>query len=137
MLSYLGWLLFFFRQVERMLRVGPQQFAGLWDQRIEVMSFIVLPPNIIVLVPAAACASAATWIAGPTQQLDLAILLRLTRWTANLQAGIAAVSAVSVAINDNGSPTWVGDVGIRVAGFVFAIAISRFCRAAGSTAPGG
>jgi hypothetical protein len=137
MLCYLGWLMFFFRQVERVLRVSPQRFAGLWDQRLEVLSFVVLPPNIIVVVPAAACASAATWIAGQSQQIDLAILLRLTRWSVNLMGGIAVVSATSTLITDNGSPTRVGDAAMRVAGFVFAVAISRLCKAAGSTAPGG
>lgn len=136
-LCYLGWLLFFFRQVERVVRVSPQQFAGVWDQRLEVLSFIVLPPNILVLVPAAACAAAATWLAGPSQELDLAILLRLVRWTANLQAVIALTSAVSVVFNDTRSPTQVGDVAIRIGAFAFAVAISRFCRAAGATAPGG
>ncbi len=137
MLCYLGWLLFFFRQVERVFRVSPQRFAGLWDQRLEVLSFVVLPPNIVIIIPAAACASAATWLAGPAQELDLAILLRLTRWSVNLLGGIAAFSAVSTLITDSGSPTGVGDAAIRVGGMMFAIATSQFCRAAGRQAPGG
>lgn len=137
MLCYLAWILFFFRQVERAFRVSPQRFAGLWDQRLEVLSFVVLPPNIVIIIPAAACASAATWLAGPAQEFDLAILLRLTRWTVNLLGGIAAISAVSTFINDNGSPTHVGDAAIRVGGLLFAVAISQFCRIAGQQAPGG
>lgn len=134
---YLGWLLFFFRQVERVLRVSPQRFAGLWDQRLEVLSFAVLPPNILIIVPAALCASAATWLAGPSQELDLAILLRLTRWSANLMGGVAAASAVSTLITDSGSSTRLGEASMRVAGLMFAIAISRFCQVAGRRAPGG
>ena len=137
MLCYLGWLLFLFVQMERVLRVGPQAFGGLWDQRIEVLSFIVLPPNILVLVPAAACAATATWLAGPSQELDLAILLRLVRWSANLQAAIAVVSAVNSALGGGNDPSRIGDIAIRVSAFVFALATSRFCRAAGATAPGG
>lgn len=137
MFCYLGWLLFFFRQVERVLRVSPQRFAGLWDQRLEVLSFVVLPPNILVIFPTALCASAATWLAGPSQELDLAILLRLTRWSANLMGGVAAASAVSTLITDSGSSTRLGEASMRIAGLMFALAISGFCRVAGRRAPGG
>lgn len=137
MVFYVGWLLFFFRQVERMFRVSPQRFAGVWDQRLEVLSFVVFPPNILIILPAAACASAATWIAGPAQELDLAILLRLTRWSVNLMGGVAALSAVVTLITDSGSPTRAGDAGIRIAGLMFAIATSRFCHVAAREAPGG
>ncbi|BAN03000.1 hypothetical protein [Ilumatobacter coccineus] len=137
MVFYVGWLLFFFRQVERVFRVSPQRFAGLWDQRLEVLSFVVLPPNILIIVPAAACASAATWIAGQAQELDLAILLRLTTWSINLMGAIAAASAVVTLMTDNGSPTRAGDAAIRIAGLMFAIATSQFCRVAARRAPGG
>ena len=135
MFCYLGWILVFFRQVERVVRVSSQPFAGVWDQRIEVLSFMVLPPNILILIPAAACAITATWLAGPSQELDLAILLRLVRWSANLQGAIAIASAVSIIFNDNGSPTQIGDTGTRVAGLAFCIAISRLSKAAEASNP--
>lgn len=135
MVCYLGWVLFFFRQVERAVRVSPRQFAGVWDQRLEVLSFVVQPPNILILVPAAACAVAASWIAGPAQELDLAILLRLVRWTANLMGAIAIASAITIAFDGDGNPTQIGDISSRMAGLAFAIAISRLSKATEAAGP--
>ena len=136
-LTYVAWLIFLFRQVERVARVTEQRFAGEWDQRLEVLSFMVLPPNTLLILPPAIAAAAATWVAGPTQQLELAILLRLARWSANLMMAIAAVSGVATLVNDTGSPTRIGDFGLRIGGFLIALAASRLCRDAGRTAPGG
>lgn len=137
LLAYTAWLLFFFRQIERAVRVSSQPFAGVWSQRIEVLSFVVFPPNVLILVPAAALASAATWMAGPRQTLDLAILLRIVRWSANVLAAIAVAGVVDTIVSDSGSPTRAGDVALRLSGLLFAVAISRMCKAVGRTAPGG
>ena len=53
-LTIAGWLLlggsigFIGFQLERVRGVGEQPFAGVWDQRIEVLSFLTLPPNLVV-----------------------------------------------------------------------------------------
>ena len=134
-LTYLAWLIFLFRQVERVLRVSEQRFAGEWDQRIEVLSFAILPPNTLLILAPAGAAAAATWLAGSDQQLELAILLRITRWSANLMAAIAVVSAFSPILNDSGSPTRVGDLGLRIGGILVAVAASKLCRGAERTTP--
>ncbi len=137
MLTYAAWLIFLFRQFERVARVTEQRFAGEWDQRLEVLSFVALPPNVMLIVLPAVAASIATWMAGPTQTLELAIVLRLTRWSANLMILIAGVSAVATLVNDTVSPTRIGDFGMRIAGILIAAAASKLCLEAGRTAPGG
>lgn len=114
--AFVAWAMFLFRQIGRVIRVGEQQFAGIWDQRIEVLSFTVLPPNALILVPAAIAATVATHLAGPTQSAGLAVQLRIVRWAASFQIGIAAVSVLSILINDTGSPTEAQDIAMRLAG---------------------
>jgi hypothetical protein len=136
-LTFVGWLAFLLRQVALVRRVGPSQFDGVWEQRLEVLSFIVLPPNIVVLVPAAAAAATATWLAGPTQELGLAILLRLVRWSATVLAVIGVLSIVKTLLSDFDSPSRLEDIALRAGGILIATAIIVLCRDAGRTAPGG
>lgn len=136
-LCFVAWLLFLLRQADRVLRVTEQRFAGPWDQRIEVISFIVAPPNCLMLAPAAICAIAATWLAGPAQELDQAILLRIVRWSANLLVGIAALSIISIIVNESDSPFRVGDIATRVSGALVAVAIARLARVTERASPGG
>jgi hypothetical protein len=137
LLLYAAWAISFFWQVNQAVRVSQQQFAGLWDQRIEVISFIVLPPNVLMLVPAAACAVTATVLAADRQEIDTAILLRLCRWSAGLIMLIAALSMVSEVINDADSPSLISDIGLRVAGLLVAAAIETLCRTAERSSPTG
>jgi hypothetical protein len=73
-LTVVGWLLlggqfgFILFQFERVRTVDGTRFATAWDQRIEVLSFLILPPNLMVLFPAAAVAIGTTWLAGSTQR---------------------------------------------------------------------
>ncbi len=58
----------------------------MWGQRVEILSFLSLPQNVVVLVPAAAAAAAATFVGrGTLAALEpwLERLLRLVagwRW---------------------------------------------------------
>jgi hypothetical protein len=67
LLLYAAWAVSLFWQLNQAALVSQQRFAGLWDQRIEVISFIVLPPNVLMLAPAAACAVTATILAAERQ----------------------------------------------------------------------
>ena len=134
--AFLAWLLFLFRQIARVVNVGEQQFAGLWDQRIEVLSFIVLPPNVALLVPSAIAATAATYLAGPTQTVDLAVQIRIVRWAAILQSAIAVVSAMSIVVNETGSPTEAQDLSMRFAGLSMSVGIIVLTRATERSSPG-
>lgn len=136
-LCFVGWLAFALRQVSLMRRVGESQLDGIWEQRLEVLSFIVLVPNITAFVPAAAAAATATWLAGPTQELGLAILLRLIRWSAAILILIGAASILNSLVNDFDSPARVEDIALRAGGILIAGAMIVMCRNAGRTAPGG
>ncbi|MEL6893901.1 MAG: hypothetical protein AAFP84_20080 [Actinomycetota bacterium] len=133
--AFVAWALFLFRQVGRVTQIGEQAFAGVWEQRIEVLSFLVLPPNSVTLVPAAALAVAATWMSGPTQTFDLAVQLRLVRWAAILQGVIAAVSALTILSTETGSPTEAQDIALRISGLLMASAIVVVTRATERSSP--
>ncbi|MFK7917129.1 MAG: hypothetical protein AB8G14_03545 [Ilumatobacter sp.] len=134
--AFLAWLLFLFRQIARVVQVGDQQFAGIWDQRIEVLSFTVLPPNVLLLVPAAIATTVATYLAGPTQTADLAVQIRIVRWAASFQVGVGVISSLSILINETGSPTEAQDVAMRFAGMAMSVAIIVLTRAAEQSSPG-
>ncbi len=136
-LAFLSWLLFLFRQISRFTRVGEQPFAGVWEQRIEVLSFVVLPPNSLILVPAAILACTAAWLAGPTESLSLAVQLRVVRWAAVLQMAIALVSIVSIIVNETGSPTESQDIAQRISGILMSLAILKVAGAVERQSPGG
>ena len=61
-LTLAGWLLlsgelgFILFQLQRVRTVDGTRFATAWSQRIEVLGFMMLPPNLIVLAPAVAIA---------------------------------------------------------------------------------
>ena len=84
-LTIAGWLLlggsigFIAFQLERVRIVTEQPFAGVWDQRIEVLSFLMLPSNLVVLAPATFVAAIATWLAGAEREPWLNTLLRFGR----------------------------------------------------------
>ncbi len=135
--AFVSWLLFLFRQLNRVTRVGDQPFGGLWEQRIEVLSFIVLPPNSLILAPAAALACTAAWLAGPTESLQLAVQLRVVRWAAVLQMVIAGLSIVSIIVNETGSPTESADIAQRISGVLMSLAIFKVTGAVERHSPGG
>ncbi len=137
MLIYAAWALFLLWALDRVRRTGATRFAGVWTQRLEALAFITFPPNVPVLFLAAAAAATATWVAGPTQSLELAILLRLIRWSANAMVVISVASSISILVTDVEGPDERATFVFRLAGALFAAATSYLCLAAGRTAPGG
>jgi hypothetical protein len=137
LLLYAAWALWLFQVMYRVTQVAGGVSAGLWEQRVENLAFIGFLPNLPALGLVAIVASIATWMAGPTQQLELAILLRLTRWTANGLAGIAVVNVAFAVFGVSGGIDEVGTIAFRAAGGVGAYGISTLCRLAGRNAPGG
>ena len=86
---------------------------------------------------AAAAAALASWLAGPTQDILLAILLRIIRWSANAVTMIAVLSVIVTIIGDAEGPDRLGTIAFRIAGALCASAVSYLCLAVGRTAPGG
>lgn len=136
-LLYAAWALWLFQVMYRVSQVAGGVSAGVWEQRVENLAFIGFLPNLPVLALPAIAASVATWMAGPTQQLELAILLRLTRWTANALVVVAVVSVGFSIFGVSGGIDEIGTIAFRFSGAVGAFAISTLCREAGRRAPGG
>jgi len=132
-----GWAAFLLRQISFARRVADSQLADEWERRIEILSFLVVVPNVAIFVPAAVAAATATWLAGPTQELPLAIILRLVRWSSALLVAIGVVSIFSSLINEVDSPAIVEEIAAPVGGILVASAMYIMCRDAGRETPGG
>jgi MFS family permease len=139
-LTLAGWLLlggtfgFIAFQLERVRDVGEQPFAGVWDQRIEVLSFLVLPPNLVVLAPAALVAATATWLAGTERGPWLTALLRAVAGVAITFAVIGVVSILSIAARDDTGPNDVEGIFLRLGGVAMAAGLTVLCRTADRSA---
>jgi hypothetical protein len=143
-LTVIGWLFlggefgFVLFQMERVRSVDGTRFATAWDQRVEVMSFVMLPPNIIVLFPAAVMAALATYFAGPVRSAWLDALLRVTAGMAIALIGVGMAAIVEVATR--GGEVDLDSIFLRLGGISIAAGIVWLCRAAdlgiGANAPG-
>lgn len=108
-------------QLDRVRRVGSgSRFADAWDQRVEVLSFLMLPPNLVVLAPAVLAAAVASILGGRDRGPWLVALLRLAAAIAVIMAAIGIVSIVSIFVRDDGGPIESADVFIRVGGVLLA-----------------
>jgi hypothetical protein len=135
-LTIAGWLLlggpigFIAFQVERVRDVGAQRFASVWDQRIEVLSFLILPPNQMVLAPAVFVAAVAIWLAGTDRDPWLSTLLRVSAGLAITFVAIGAISIVSILVRDDGGSFDAESVYLRLGGIAMAAAFALICRTA-------
>ena len=139
-LTIAGWLLFagpvgfIAFQLERVRSVGEQRFATVWDQRIEVLSFTVLPPNLVVIAPMVFVVVVAAWIAGAERDTWLNTLLRLSAGLAITLAVIGVVSAISIIVRDDSGPSDVEGIMLRLGGIVMASGFALLCRIADRSA---
>jgi hypothetical protein len=135
-LTIAGWLLlggsigFIGFQLERVRGVGEQPFASVWDQRIEVLSFLTLPPNLVVLAPAAFVAALATWLAGRPREPWLSALLGGVAGIAITLGVIGVVSIVSIFLRDEAGPSDIEGVLLRLGGVSLAAGLALICRTA-------
>ena len=136
-LLFIGWGMWLFQVMYRVTQLSESRLATVWEERIEALAFLTFPPNVSLLALAAAAAATATWLAGPTQSLGLAVLLRSLRWTSNVLLVIAVISVLIELISQPLGSDTVGTVLFRSGGVAAMIAISYLCLAAGRTAPGG
>ncbi|MEM9513660.1 MAG: hypothetical protein AAGA42_02290 [Actinomycetota bacterium] len=133
-LTVIGWLLLggvfglMLFQIDRARSVDASRFAGVWEQRIEVLSFLVLPPNMIVLVPPALVGVAAAYLAQSDPPPAIAPLLRITAGIATILIVIGAVSIITLLFDDNGAGD-AGAVFLRIGGMFMAYGIAKGCRA--------
>ena len=135
-LTIAGWLLlggpigFVLFQLDRVRRIGSQPFASVWDQRIEVLSFLMLPPNQAVLVPVVFVAAAAIWLAGDERDTWLTTLLRLSAALAITFAVIGVISIVSILARDDAGTFDTDSVFLRFGGIAMAVGLALVCRTA-------
>ncbi len=135
-LTIAGWLLlggsfgFIAFQLERVRGVSEQPFASVWDQRIEVLSFLMLPPNLVVLAPAVFVAAIATWLAGPDREAWLSTLLRVGAAIAITMGAIGVVSILSILTRDETGPSDIEGVMLRIGGICLAAGLAVICRTA-------
>ena len=135
-LTVAGWLLlggpigFIAFQLDRVRRVGAQPFASVWEQRIEVLSFLMLPPNLAVLVPVVLVAAAVTWLAGPERDPWLKTLLLVAAGMAITFAAIGVVSIATIVLSDEPGDASDAGVFLRLGGVVMAAGLAMICRIA-------
>jgi len=135
-LTIAGWLLlggplgFIAFQLDRVRGVGEQPFASVWDQRIEVLSFLMLPPNLVALAPAVFVAALASWLAGSEHDPWLTTLLRLSAAFAITFAVIGVVSITSIVLRDEAGSFDVEGMFLRLGGLSLAAGLAVICRIA-------
>ena len=134
-LTVVGWLLlggqfgFILFQFERVRTVDGTRFATAWDQRIEVLSFLILPPNLMVLFPAAAVAIGTTWMAGSTQRG--AWLDTLLRVVAGISVSMIFIGFVAIIeISTRNGQLELDSIFFRLGGMSLAAGIALGCRLA-------
>lgn len=131
-LTIVGWLLlggefgFVLFQMERVRTVDGTRFATAWDQRVEVLSFLMLPPNIVALAPAAGIAAIATYLAGRQRSAWLDALLRIVAGIAIALAGVGMAAIAEVATRDGELD--LDSIFLRLGGISVAIGIAWLCR---------
>ena len=136
LLTITGWLLlggpigFVAFQFERMRGVTDQPFASVFDQRIEVLSFLMLPPNLAVFAPAVFVAACTTWLADAERGPWLDGLLRLSASVVIVLVVVGVMSIASILGNDDGGPTDFEGIFLRLGGIAMAAGMVMLCRVA-------
>lgn len=122
-------------ELRRAAAISESRFEdGVWGQRIEIVSFVALPQNAVILVPpaiAAAVAGALIAALHPDDRPDLTWSRRLARVTGGLAIVVIALAVIGII----GIPFRYADpladlaaiVG-RLAGVAIALAVIRLCR---------
>jgi len=130
-LFVMAYLAFVTATVRRASAVTSSSFEdGVWGQRVEILSFVSLQQNVVMLVPAAAGAVAATMLAAGVvdrTEMFLAQLVRVVAGLCYVVIGIALLGIIDIFFR---SPDSIGDLGDmlgRLGGGLMAIAMIRVC----------
>ncbi len=126
--GYLAFITATFRRASA-LRTGSFE-DGLWGQRIEIMSFVSVAQNVILLVPAAGAAVGATLLIGAAadqRQMWLTQLVRVVAGLSYVIIAIAVVGIMAVFFRTPDSVTDLADLLGRIGGIVMSLAMIRVC----------
>ncbi len=136
-LTTAGWLFvtaylaFVTATVRRASAVTSSSFEdGVWGQRVEILSFVSLQQNVVMLVPAAAAAVAATMLAARVvdrTEMFLAQLVRIVAGLCYVVVGVALLGIIDIFFRSPDSIGDLGDVLGRIGGGLMAIAMIRVC----------
>jgi hypothetical protein len=127
-LAYVGFITW---QVRRAFLITEGSFEdGLWWQRIEQISFLSLPENVMVLVPAAGAAAVGTLLVRGIVDHSVLSLTQLVRIVAGLGYVVILIAALGIIGIFFRNADSVGDLAafiLRLGGIAMAIAIIRIC----------
>ena len=126
--AYLGFITW---QIRRAFAIREGSFEdGLWWQRIEQISFLSLPDNLVVLVPAAAAAAFGTVLVRDVVDRSVLSLAQLVRVVAGLGYVVVAIATLGIIGIFFRNPDSVGDLAaflLRLGGIAMAVAVIRIC----------
>lgn len=133
-LTLAGWLMlsgelgFILFQLQRIRTADGTRFATAWSQRIEVLGFTMLPPNLIMLAPAVAAATVAVFLSGQQRGPWLDMLLRVTAATSITMffIGMVAIAEIFTRSGD----VELDAIFLRLGGMGLAAGFAVLCRAA-------
>lgn len=136
-LTVVGWLLlggesgFILSQLQRVRTVDGTRFSTAWGQRIETLSFLILPPNQAVLVPAVAAVVMAVILETGERSPWLDALLRTI---AAISITFVAVGFVSIMeVGSRAGDLEIGSIFLQLGGMAMAAGIAVLCRVADTT----
>ena len=137
-LTTAGWLVLFayllllIGQIRRALAVRVGSFEdGVWGQRIELVSFVTLPQNLVILVPAAAAGVAAMLLLREMPRRAAASwapqLVRIVAGVCYVVVALAVLGIIDVLAQTPDSVGGTSAILNRVGGILMAIAMIRVC----------
>jgi len=136
-LVVVGYLGIVVLQIDRARRTTEAAFEdGVWGQRIEQVSFVAIPQNIVVLFAAAIVTVGAVVVGrGTLADADVWLdrLVRVVAGTAIVAILIAVIRVLDVMIRDPQTGGDLPDIVSRLSGILIGIAVVRLCLAAERT----
>jgi hypothetical protein len=131
-LFVISWLLLLVAQIRRAALVRSSPFEdGVWGQRIEWVSFVALPQNLIVLVPGAGCAVAALILPeAPDRSMWTAQLNRLAAGACVVAAVLSVLGMLDVLVQSPDADGSIAALLTRLGGLLMAIAMLIVCQEA-------
>ncbi|MDJ0769216.1 MAG: hypothetical protein QNJ12_10495 [Ilumatobacter sp.] len=130
-LFVLAYLTYLVGQIRRAFAITTASFEdGIWGQRVEQVSFATLPQNVIIAVPAAIAAVAATLLVRDLvdrREIWLAQLVRIVAGLGYMIIGLAVLGIVGLLFrNPDGVGDFVQFLG-RIGGIMLGAAMIRVC----------
>jgi hypothetical protein len=130
-LFVIAYLAFVTAMIRRASRITSGSFEdGVWGQRIEIVSFVSIHQNVVMLAPAAAAAVGATLLIRGRADRTQMWLAQLVRVVAGISYVIIAIAVIGIIGVFFRTPDGVGDIGAllgRLGGILMAIAMIRVC----------